>query len=355
MLCLQRECVLIRGQIHTEYNQSTSLWAKRKEKGNTVSDRLSALSDPQRLSVHGDLLAPLLVPRVAGTPGNERVRYFITNHFQKLGWDVQLDTFTDTTPLGNKSFTNIIATKNPEAKRRLVLAAHFDSKHFDDFEFIGATDSAVPCAILLHLGETLGSFIPMSHPTTLQLLFFDGEEAFVSWSATDSTYGARHLASAWENSPARTPPARRIKTSTVLGGIEMLVLLDLLGTPNTVIANYFRSTSWAFHRIVALEQRLESLKLFSGYSKDNVPLSPMFNPDSYRTYDSYSYQDDHLPFMQRGVNILHVIPYRFPPVWHNPADNADCIDPSTVEKLSLLFNSFVAEYLELDLLVKGLS
>jgi glutaminyl-peptide cyclotransferase len=27
--------------------------------------------------------------------------------------------------------------------------------------------------------------------TTLQLVFFDGEEAFMIWSDTDSTYGAR--------------------------------------------------------------------------------------------------------------------------------------------------------------------
>ena len=30
--------------------------------------------------------------------------------------------------------------------------------------------------------------------TSLQLIFFDGEEAFVEWSDTDSLYGARHLA-----------------------------------------------------------------------------------------------------------------------------------------------------------------
>jgi hypothetical protein len=28
--------------------------------------------------------------------------------------------------------------------------------------------------------------------TTLQLVFFDGEEAFVQWTDTDSTYGARY-------------------------------------------------------------------------------------------------------------------------------------------------------------------
>jgi glutaminyl-peptide cyclotransferase len=31
--------------------------------------------------------------------------------------------------------------------------------------------------------------------TTLQLIFFDGEEAFVSWTATDSIYGARYVPS----------------------------------------------------------------------------------------------------------------------------------------------------------------
>jgi glutaminyl-peptide cyclotransferase len=29
--------------------------------------------------------------------------------------------------------------------------------------------------------------------TTLQLIFFDGEEAFVAWTDTDSIYGARHV------------------------------------------------------------------------------------------------------------------------------------------------------------------
>jgi len=32
----------------------------------------------------------------------------------------------------------------------------------------------------------------------LQLIFFDGEEAFRMWSAHDSIYGARNLAKTWE-------------------------------------------------------------------------------------------------------------------------------------------------------------
>ena len=33
------------------------------------------------------------------------------------------------------------------------------------------------------------------------MVFFDGEEAFVNWTRTDSLYGARHLAEKWSNTP----------------------------------------------------------------------------------------------------------------------------------------------------------
>jgi len=38
---------------------------------------------------------------------------------------------------------------------------------------------------------------------SLQLVFFDGEEAFVEWTATDSIYGARHLAEKWSTTQSR--------------------------------------------------------------------------------------------------------------------------------------------------------
>ena len=40
------------------------------------------------------------------------------------------DRFKDKTPLGRREFVNIIATHRPGAARKLVLAAHYDSKYF---------------------------------------------------------------------------------------------------------------------------------------------------------------------------------------------------------------------------------
>lgn len=242
---------------------------------------------------HGvmELVQPLLIPRVSGTMENQLVRQNITSFFAKLGWTVELDTFTDETPLGPIEFSNIIATKNPDAPKRLVLAAHYDSKYFKDGEFIGATDSAVPCGILIHIAEVLNDYLTTTADTTLQMVFFDGEEAFVTWSAEDSIYGARHLAQKWSESGE-------------LSKIQVLALLDLLGTPDIKIPNYYKATSDLFYKLRTLERRLA--------------LKPRYlDLNSVMTYRGEWMQDDHVPFLQRGVKILHIIPYPFPKVWHD--------------------------------------
>lgn len=150
------------------------------------------------------------MPRVAGTPELAALQSLVAEHFDELGWDTQRDTFTASTPQGDKQFTNLIFTHDPHAPRKLVLAAHLDSKYFaeasPDFGFVGATDSAAPCAILLDVAASLTAWLDgrrervereggeqgqAGQAETLQVVFFDGEEAFNEWTAEDSIYGAR--------------------------------------------------------------------------------------------------------------------------------------------------------------------
>lgn len=70
--------------------------------------------------------------------------------------NVELDEFFDNTPVfGNLTFTNIIGKLNPNADSYLTLACHYDSKYFPNEYFEAATDSAVPCAIMLNVLKTL--------------------------------------------------------------------------------------------------------------------------------------------------------------------------------------------------------
>lgn len=98
---------------------------------------------------------PILVPRVVGTPNHAVVRQYIIDQMRSLGWDIETDQFTTNTPHGRKTFENVITTLDPNAQRRLVLACHYDSKFSRDGKFIGATDSAVPCAMMITLAKDL--------------------------------------------------------------------------------------------------------------------------------------------------------------------------------------------------------
>ncbi|CAM0136304.1 unnamed protein product [Umbelopsis sp. WA50703] len=312
-------------------------------------NKVRTLSVPERLQVNGSYLQPLLVPRVSGTENNIQVRNFIMDHFKSLSWQVEEDKFEAETPLGVKEFSNVIVTKNPHHLSRLVLAAHYDSKYFENFEFIGATDSSVPCAILMDVAATLNPYLDNGSDTALQIIFFDGEEAFVEWNSQDSIYGAKHLAAKWEKEAVPNRRHHTMKHSTMLDTIEVMVLLDLLGTPNMKVYNYFRSTSWLFNHMSNLEERLVSSdNWLLGGDELNPPDMTFDTADTSMFHGQI--EDDHIPFVRRGVNVFHIIPIPFPHVWHNIHDNGDAIDNTSVQNLALLFRCFTAEYLELDVL-----
>ncbi|KAJ3178803.1 hypothetical protein HDU87_003358 [Geranomyces variabilis] len=331
---------------------------------------LAALSAPQNLTVSGSTLAPFLVPRVSGTPENIQVQNHLISTFRDLGWHVDEDPFEARTPLGFKKFNNIIATHNPSAPSKLVLAAHFDSKYFPDEVFIGATDSAAPCAILVDVAKTLTRYLDahLDPSTTVQMVFFDGEEAFVYWNDEDSIYGSRHLAEVWAQTYVADrdggPYARGLgataNAKTVLASIDHLVLLDLLGakyankpggtgTQVIQIKNKQAKTQAQWADLVAAQNLLAAQGLLSA----SVTAQMKGTADGghlLEALDSVNgVQDDHVPFQKRGVPIVHVIPVPFPTVWHQLTDNADALDPDIVHDFALIFRLYVARFMGLNI------
>nr|QFR37587.1 glutaminyl-peptide cyclotransferase [Odontopera bidentata] len=294
---------------------------------------LAQLSDTEGFRA---VLDTILIPRVVGTPNHKKVGDYIVKEFKDLGWDVTENEFTDQTPVfGQLKFRNIITKLNPNADRFLVLACHYDSKYTREHVFVGATDSAVPCAMLINLAKVMSTQLePLKQGRlSLMFLFFDGEEAFRQWGPTDSLYGARHLASEWE--------ALQYKDgANNLQRMDVLVLLDLLGAPDPVFFSYFQSTEKWYVRLAAAEQRLAELDQLEGYSKGKAEQT------YFRLRSSSSFiDDDHIPFLRRNVDILHVIPSPFPNVWHTAGDDITALDFRTIENMNKIFRVFVAEYL----------
>ncbi|ORY82798.1 hypothetical protein LY90DRAFT_697437 [Neocallimastix californiae] len=303
---------------------------------------------------NGNLLTPLLVERVVGTESHKKVQEFIVNHFKGLQWEMEIDTFENNTPLGIKTFSNYIFTKNPISERRIVLAAHYDSKYFKDKVFIGATDSAVPCAILMDIAESLNFALEnqqkkieneegkdgLRKSTTVQMIFFDGEEAFENWTNTDSIYGARHLAEKWEKETLNSST-----TMTKLQSIDVFVLLDLLGTKNPSFTNYYKNTEKYFNNLSEIETMLLNKKYLTTTNNSNAFF---YHSEALVDAPKLFIDDDHKPFLRKNVPILHIIPYPFPKVWHTEADNANALDENTIKDLSLVFKLFVVQQLHLN-------
>ncbi|XP_077405192.1 glutaminyl-peptide cyclotransferase [Vanacampus margaritifer] len=309
----------------------------------TPSEIQTALSHTDLAQMWQRDLRPLLVTRYPGSPGSQAVQQHIKTTLGSLGagWEVTEDKFLSTTPFGSYPFNNLVATLNPSAKRRLVLACHYDSKYMqqDGQEFVGATDSAVPCAMILELARAFDEDLKnqkASFPNlTLQLIFFDGEEAFVSWTSLDSLYGSRHLAHKMHTTPHPSEDAN----TNQLDGIDLFVLLDLIGAPSPRFGNQFQATTYWLSRLQDIEKRLHSMNQLENHADD----VEYFWPDR----PVFHVEDDHVPFLKRGVRILHLIPTPFPSVWHTIHDNEQNLDRSTIVNLNKILQIFVLEYLNI--------
>uniref|UniRef100_A0A3Q3WVD5 Glutaminyl-peptide cyclotransferase n=1 Tax=Mola mola TaxID=94237 RepID=A0A3Q3WVD5_MOLML len=321
---------------------SLQLSHKASKSSSAQIHRLASQVDATRL--WETYLRPILIERLPGTPGSLAVQQHIVSTLSSLsaGWGLDLDSFHSPTPRGQVKFTNIIATLDSSAPRRLLLACHYDSKALlpdpraPGRVFLGASDSAVPCAMILELVTSLDAqlreFKQQVCALSLQLVFFDGEEAFEEWTATDSLYGSRHLAERMANTPHPAGSA----LGTTLQAVDLFVLLDLLGAPDPLIVNHFAKTERWFNRLIKRLHRqglLRSHPLEQTYFRKDMYVGPV--------------QDDHIPFLHRGVPVLHVITTPFPAFWHTLHDTEENMHQPTVENLTKIMAVFLAEYLGL--------
>ncbi|KAF4592060.1 peptidase family M28 [Ophiocordyceps camponoti-floridani] len=298
------------------------------------------------------LLNPIMIPRVAGTEGSARVqRHFVDFFSSNLpAWKLLWQNSTSKTPVtGDRDvpFANLIFRRDPPGASegrfsRLTLVAHYDSKYTPE-GFIGATDSAAPCAMLLHVARALDAAIGakwasgnLKDEEGLQIILLDGEEAFLNWTDDDSLYGARALTAEWDTT--LNPPLSTFRSQ--LDAISHMVLLDLLGSKDPNVPSYFSTTHWMYKMMSTIEKRMRALDLL-----ESKPPKPFLPDDEAMMAGMGGISDDHIPFMRRGVNILHIIPSPFPAVWHTMADDGGHLDMATVRDWAKIVTAFVKQWM----------
>jgi Zn-dependent M28 family amino/carboxypeptidase len=233
-------------------------------------------------------------PRVSGTPANTKTREYILSTLKTIGIKATEQPFEGRTPLGPVKMVNVIATLPGTRPERIVIGSHFDTKLFREFRFVGASDGASSTGALLELARVLKD---RPRPFTIELLFLDGEEAVGNWTATDSTYGSRHYVQAAQQSGS-------------LKSIKAFILLDMIGDKDLNIRREANSTPWLTDAIWSAAKRL-------GHSR-------------YFLSESTPIEDDHLPFLQAGVQSVDIIDLDYH-AWHTADDTLQNVSANSLQ------------------------
>lgn len=288
-----------------------------------------------------DHLKKLLRPRVPGTASHHVAKQFIISKLNEYGWYVELDEFIGETPLGKKPFTNIVAILDRNATKYVSLVAHYDTKAIPSRrgkQFVGATDSAVSCAMLLRFAQLFNESLERGHNIGIDaspmLIFTDGEESFVNWSDTDSLYGSRHLAEKMASQPHHNKELAA-QGINVLESLDVFILLDLIGSGRGWFLDMHESTSTIYKKMKKIEISLKR------ENKIRRPYSYFYGKHDYEV------EDDHIPFMERGVSILHLIVVPYPRVWHRLSDDESALNEGSIVDMLRIFEKFLIDHFEL--------
>src|SRR6266480_571941 len=134
-------------------------------------------------------------PRPAGSKALEKSRDYIEDQLRRSGWQVTRQAFSDDTPRGKIQFVNLIAQFSDQGKAAsplFLLCSHYDTKMFDAIRFVGANDGGSSTGLLLELARVIGQHPDLARK--IELVFFDGEEAYEQFSEKDGLYGSRYFA-----------------------------------------------------------------------------------------------------------------------------------------------------------------
>jgi len=251
-----------------------------------------------------------LGPRTPESEAIAKSRAYIKQELKSSGWSVTEQAFTDNTPRGQVRFVNLIARFGTATKATdlFLLCSHYDTKTFDAFRFVGANDGGSSNGLLLELARVLAKQPRLAE--RIELVFFDGEEAFENFSNTDGIYGSRHFA----GELAQNGMAKLFR-----GGI----LFDMIGDRSLRVTIPPNSPPNSARDIFASAEAL--------------------NVRNYFTYFDQDITDDHTPLNAVGIPVIDLIDFRFS-YWHTADDTIDKLSPQSLQVVGSVALYYLSQF-----------
>lgn len=259
--------------------------------------------------------------RVPNTLGHKKCGDWIVEECTKAGLTVIQQTFTvpsyDAKVLNAR---NIIASYNPQVSKRIIMAAHWDTRPVADQDderkeqpIPGANDAASGVAILLELAETLHADSNLLN-VGIDFIFFDVEDGGSPEWVTTSTndYGGYCMGSEyWAKNP-------HVPGYSAYYG----VLLDMVGAKGAT----FYKDKISMQVAPSIVNKIWSIASEKGYSS------------YFLNAEGGDILDDHVPVIQhRRIPMIDIIDQKknngqtFFDHWHTHDDNFETIDKSTLK------------------------
>jgi len=273
-------------------------------------------------------------PRDPGSAGHEACRKWLVSEFQAQGAEVMEQTFkAKKLQGGTYQATNIIARFNPDATRRILLSAHWDTRAVADYDpdqgrrgqpIPGADDGGSGVAVLLEIARQLKAQpIPMG----VDIVLFDAEDQGLDSGRDPLSWcqGAQY----W----GRNTHVPQYKA-------QFGIHLDMVGARNARFAKEGYSRQYA-PQILDKVWRLAQGMGYGMYFV-NEPAPPV--TDDHRFINEYA----RIP----TINIINKplgSQTGFGPHWHTHGDDLEVIDTQTLKAvgqvvLAVVYNSYMERF-----------
>ncbi len=247
-------------------------------------------------------------PRPPGSEAIEKTRVYLTKQLEQAGWKVQRQLFSEDTPRGKVDFVNLIATYGAGAAPSFLVCSHYDTKTFDNARFVGANDGGSSTGVLVELGRVLATNPDLARK--VELVFFDGEEAYEAFTETDGLFGSKYFAA---------DLVAQDKAKLFRGG----VLLDMVGDKSLTITLPPDSPPILARDIFAASEALKVREHFTYFDRDIT--------------------DDHTPLNEAGIPVIDLIDFDYPP-WHTPEDTIDKLNAESLRITGAVTACYLSEF-----------
>lgn len=260
-------------------------------------------------------------PRVPNTPAHQKAAEYYVDKLKNFGATVEVQEFeAKTFDNVTLQLKNIIASFDPEKKKRILLAAHWDTRPYADKDsempkkpIDGANDGGSGVGVLLEIARVIGA--NKSPDVGVDIIFFDGED----WGEIengDTTPLPDTLDSWWCLGSQYWAKNKHKKNYSAYYGI----LLDMVGAKNAQFPMEGTSLYFASSVVDKIWDRAEKL----GHSEYFVRKKPGAITDDHAFVNKYG----KIPM----VDIVHYSPEHgyFGEFHHTHQDNMDLISEATL-------------------------